>query len=100
MLDKMVDKIKSWTVKYLSYAGRLQLVQNVLMSIQNFWAQIFLISKKVLKKVEAIYKKFLQTGEQQHRGKTLIACDVVCRPKVTGGLNVAEVNKVAILKLM
>lgn len=45
LLDKILGRINTWTVKYVSYAGRLQLVQSVLISIQAFWSQIFLLPR-------------------------------------------------------
>ncbi|OIT39896.1 hypothetical protein A4A49_55824 [Nicotiana attenuata] len=38
LLDKMVGRIKNWTVKFLSNAGRLQLIKSVLFAIQSFWS--------------------------------------------------------------
>lgn len=103
LLDKIVEKINSWTVKYLSYAERLQLVQRVLNSIQAFWAQIFLLPKKVMQQVQTIGKRFLWTGEHQRKGKTTIAWDTMRKPKVAGGLNISEIqkwNKASIIKHM
>ena len=37
-LDKIVGRIPSWTSKMLSFAGRLQLIQSVLFSIQVYWS--------------------------------------------------------------
>lgn len=49
LLDRMLGRINTWKVKFLSYARRLQLVRSVLTSIQPFWAQIFLLQNKLLK---------------------------------------------------
>ncbi|KAH0720194.1 hypothetical protein KY284_005224 [Solanum tuberosum] len=90
-------------MKFLSYAGRLQLVQSILTSIQAFWAQIFLLPKKVLQQVETICKRFLLNDDAQTKGKALVAWDKLCWPKVAGGMNITDVyvwNKVAILKYM
>ena len=56
---KMTSKIRSWQVRNLSYAARLQLVFAALMNITNFWCQIFVFPKKVFKQVNAIYKAYL-----------------------------------------
>ena len=60
---KMTSKIRSWQVKNLSYAVRLQLVSAVLMNIINFWRQIFVLLKKVLKQVNAICRAYLWHGK-------------------------------------
>ncbi|KAH0724700.1 hypothetical protein KY284_000565 [Solanum tuberosum] len=43
LIDKMMGRITNWTVKFLSYAGRLQLVKSVLRTMQTFWTQIFML---------------------------------------------------------
>ncbi|XP_075092309.1 uncharacterized protein LOC142172559 [Nicotiana tabacum] len=52
LIDKIVARISSWTVKKLSYAGRIQLVQHVIFGIQSYWAQIFIMPAKVVKTIE------------------------------------------------
>ena len=46
---KMTSKVRSWQARNLSYVARLQFVSSVLMNITNFWCQIFVLPKKVLK---------------------------------------------------
>ncbi|KAH0685683.1 hypothetical protein KY290_017200 [Solanum tuberosum] len=70
LIDKMVGRINTWTVKFLSYAGRLQLVQSVLTSIQAFWSQIFLIPKKLLQTIETLCKRFLWKGDAQSQWRS------------------------------
>lgn len=101
LIDRMMQSIQNLSVKFLSYAGRLQLIQRVLLSIQNFWSQIFLLPKKVLQQVETICKRFLWNGEVQNRGKALLAWEVLCQPKVAGVLNIMDIppwNKAAVIK--
>lgn len=47
----------------LSYARRLQLIRSILSSMQNYWGHIFPLSKKVIKAVESICRKFLRMLE-------------------------------------
>ncbi|XP_019248682.1 PREDICTED: uncharacterized protein LOC109227948 [Nicotiana attenuata] len=101
LLDKMLGRIKQWTVKFLIYAGRLQLIKSVLISIQSFWSQIFPLPKKTIQHVEGICRKFLWTGDTSSSKKALVAWDKLCRPKTKGGLNVTDLNtwnRAALLK--
>ncbi|GAB2282642.1 hypothetical protein Dimus_039557 [Dionaea muscipula] len=59
IIDKIVARITCWTARCLSYAGRLQLVKSILLSIHVYWSQIFLFPKSVLLSVEAICRAFL-----------------------------------------
>lgn len=62
LLDRMLGRITYWAAKFLSYAGRIQLIKSVLLSIQIYWSQIFVFPKKVIHLIEAIYRKFLWSG--------------------------------------
>ncbi|KAK4726976.1 hypothetical protein R3W88_031893 [Solanum pinnatisectum] len=103
LIDKIMGRINTWTTKFLSYAGRLQLVNSVLSAMQGFWSQIFLMPKKVLKKIESMCKRFLWNGDKEGKGKALIVWETLCWPKAAGGLNITDMyvwNKAAILKHM
>ena len=43
LIEKMSTRINCWSAKLLSYAGRLQLKQSVLYSIQKFWCRHFIL---------------------------------------------------------
>ena len=49
LIEKIMARINSWTARKLSYAGRTQLVQTVLFSIQSYWAQLFIFPAKIIK---------------------------------------------------
>lgn len=36
LIDKIISRISSWTAKYLSFAGRLQLIGPVINSMVNY----------------------------------------------------------------
>lgn len=61
LVEKVTARIQWWMAKHLSYAGRLQLVKSVLFGIQTYWAQIFILPKKILKEIEARFRCFLWT---------------------------------------
>ncbi|XP_019241757.1 PREDICTED: uncharacterized protein LOC109221761 [Nicotiana attenuata] len=101
LIEKIVGRITSWTAKFLSYAGRIQLIKSVLFSIQTYWAQIFVLPKKIKKLIEAICRSFLWIGEGNVSKKALLAWEKVCLPKSAGGFNVMNIsiwNKDAIRK--
>ncbi|XP_019236925.1 PREDICTED: uncharacterized protein LOC109217149 [Nicotiana attenuata] len=98
----MLHRIQSWTTKYLSYAGRAVLVKSVLFAIQTFWAQVFILPKKV-QFIETICRRFLWTGSAEPTRKALIAWNGLCLPKTAGGLNFMDIglwNEAAICKLL
>lgn len=103
LVEKVTMKIKSWTTRFLSYAGRLQLITCVLFGVQAYWAQIFVLPKKIIKEIEAKCRAFLWTGKGDQTRKALVAWERVCTPKKSGGLNVVDLglwNKAATVKLL
>ncbi|XP_021729346.1 uncharacterized protein LOC110696366 [Chenopodium quinoa] len=87
LVEKVTARIQGWMAKHLSYAGRLQLVKSVMFGIQTYWAQIFILPKKIVKEIE----------------KSLISWNYVCLPKLCGGwnlLSLPEWNKAAVIKLL
>lgn len=73
LIDKMMDRVTHWNSKLSSYAGRVQLVKSILFAIQIFWAQIFILFKKVLKAIEVVCKSFLWIGENSRSKKAVVA---------------------------
>ena len=52
LVERMVALIHNWTSKSLSYAGRLQLIQSVLFSIQVHRSSVFILPKSIIRDVE------------------------------------------------
>ncbi|XP_075076894.1 uncharacterized protein LOC142163500 [Nicotiana tabacum] len=103
LVEKIVERIRSWTSKFLSYAGRLQLIKSVLFEMQTYWAQIFLIPKKIIKLVNGICKNYLWTGSHENTHRAPITWETLCKSKAAGGLNIINYerwNKVALTKLL
>ncbi|KAM3234287.1 hypothetical protein P3L10_019647 [Capsicum annuum] len=101
LLDKMTSRIKTWGTRNLSYAGRVQLVNSVLMHIHTYWSFIFLLPKNVLKGITAVCRNFIWGGAVHINKPPLVAWDVVCKAKKEGGLSIIDSivwNEAAIAK--
>ena len=62
LIDKIMARIKSWTAKKRSYAGRTQLIKSVLFAVQSYWAQLFIITAKIIKVIEGLCRSYLWSG--------------------------------------
>lgn len=62
LINKITEMVKSWTSKFLSFVGRLQLIDSVINHMINYWFSVFLLPKKVIKAVERICLSFLWNG--------------------------------------
>ncbi|CAM8902499.1 unnamed protein product [Rhodiola kirilowii] len=99
IIHKMTSKIKSWSAKCLSYAGRLVLVKHVLSAIGSYWMRVLVFPSCVLKKISAICRNFLWSGTLSGK-RNLVAWKKVCKPKEEGGLgimNLCHFNKALLL---
>ncbi|KAG7543172.1 hypothetical protein ISN45_Aa07g030980 [Arabidopsis thaliana x Arabidopsis arenosa] len=103
LLDRIMSRFNAWTVKHLSYAGRLQLIKSVIFSIITFWASIFLLPNKCLEDIERMCNAFLWKGAPNSARGAKVCWDSVCSPKESGGLGLRRLvpwNKVLGLKLI
>ncbi|XP_060179901.1 uncharacterized protein LOC132609768 [Lycium barbarum] len=100
-VGKITEKMKCWYARLLSYASRLQLIKSVIFGVQIYWAQIFILPKRIMKMIDSICRPFLWTGSTEISKKALVSWAKICLPKAAGGHNVLDLclwNKAAILK--
>lgn len=90
LVNKITARIKTWGTRNLSYAGRVQLVNSVLLSMHSYWASIFILPKTVIKKINAISRQFLWEGKHCGTKVPPVAWDFLCRPKRAGGLGLHD----------
>ena len=103
LIEKIRKRIGSWTGRFLSYAGRLQLIKSVITSLVNFWMAAFRLPSGCIKEIESLCSAFLWSGPDLNRRKAKVSWLEICRPKKEGGLGLRrlkEVNMVSCLKLV
>lgn len=61
-IEKIKIRISLWTKRFLSMAGRLQLIRSVLMSIVNFWMTGFKLPSQCIKEINSLCSAFLWSG--------------------------------------
>ncbi|XP_016481751.1 uncharacterized protein LOC107802712 [Nicotiana tabacum] len=101
LVEKITERVSCWPAKMLSYSGGVQLIKSVIFGMQTYWAQIFILPKKIMKLIETICRTFLWTGTSATSRKALRAWDKVCQLKASKGLNTINMglwNKTTILK--
>ena len=74
-------RVVSWNSNNMSYSGRTLLIQFVLNGILNFWSNMFVLPKSVLKDVETIMRRFLWSGSIDSKHGSKVSWDNVCKPK-------------------
>ena len=93
LVDRITARIRSWTTKFLSYAGRLQLIQSVLFGIHSFWASLLLLPKSIILRIERIIRAYLWRGNDDRGGGAKVAWDDVTCPKQEGGLGLRSLEE-------
>lgn len=93
LVEKMIAKIRLWSLRNLSYIARTQLVQSVLMSIHQHWAQVFVLPQHVLQKITRVCRAFLRSGQYFTLKAGYIAWEKVCTPMNVRGLGFKDVYK-------
>ncbi|CAA0382872.1 unnamed protein product [Arabidopsis thaliana] len=92
LLDRLAKRFNSWSVKKLSYAGRLQLIQSVIYSTITFWASIFLLPNQCLEEIEQMCNGYLWRGAPNSARGAKISWNSICTPKQSGGLGLRRRN--------
>ena len=103
LIEALTARIKGWTVRKLSFAGRLQLIKSSLNSKHIYWSTHMILPKKIINKVEQVMRDFLWKGQEQGHGGAKVAWNKVAKPITEGGLGIKgllEWNKAAISKLI
>jgi len=103
LLDRINKKFSSWTVRHLSFAGRLRLLKSVIFATINFLVSVFLLPNQCLQKIEQMCNAFLWKGLPTYARGAKITWNVVCTPKQSDGFGLKRLiswNTVFVLKLI
>lgn len=103
LVEKKGDKMKHWSSHLLSYAGRVQLVNNVVFVCVNYWMSCLPMPKGAIKRSEAMCRSYVWFGTDRITRKAPVVWEKVCAPKKNGGLGIINLqiwNKVCLSRLM
>uniref|UniRef100_A0A803QNG3 Reverse transcriptase zinc-binding domain-containing protein n=1 Tax=Cannabis sativa TaxID=3483 RepID=A0A803QNG3_CANSA len=81
LAEKMAARIKTWSTRNISFAGRAVLINSVLLSIHTYWSQIMKLPRKVITELESICRAFLWKGQSMMQGAGLVAWEKVVNAK-------------------
>lgn len=103
LIEKVRSQISSWNNRFLSFAGRVQLIGSVIHSLTNFWISAFRLPKKCIEEIDRLCSAFLWSGPELNAKKAKVTWKDCCLPRDESGLglkSIAEANKVSSLKLI
>ncbi|CAH9145483.1 unnamed protein product [Cuscuta epithymum] len=85
LLESITTFINAWSIKSLSYAGRVELIKSVIQGVHSFWLHMFPIPNVILDRITSICRIFLW-GSKFAR----VAWADICLPKEEGGLGIHD----------
>ncbi|XP_021993278.1 uncharacterized protein LOC110890014 [Helianthus annuus] len=94
LVERIAKKLLDWKTKFLSFAGRLQLVNSVLAAMYSYWAAVFCLPASIIKSIERIMKDFLWSHGSSGSKRAKVAWKDICLPKSEGGLGIRKVSDV------
>lgn len=77
IIGRVQKKLSGWKAKTLSKAGKTTLIKSILSSLPMYYMGIFRAPEAVIKKFEAIERKFLWSWSGDRRGIHLVSWDIV-----------------------
>ncbi|GJX80091.1 RNA-directed DNA polymerase, eukaryota, reverse transcriptase zinc-binding domain protein [Tanacetum coccineum] len=92
LIDNVKKRLLNWKNKALSFAGRLQLLNSVVSSIQVYWASTFILPKAINAEVERLMRGFLWSHGELRKGQAKVKWKDVCCLKSQGGLGIKLLN--------
>lgn len=91
LVQRLCDRIDKWTCRFLSIAGRLQLIKSILFAIQGYWSMYLFLPKNVLKKIQQLLANFLWGGTASNSVQHKVSWEDCCLPMSEGGLGIRNV---------
>jgi len=102
IIEKLKNKLASWSFRSLNIAGRVVLMKSVLQAIPIYPLSIMAVPKGVCTRMKEIFGKFLWGGPNQQRKWALVSWKRLMKRKEEGGLGLRDpkvLNKVLGAKL-
>ncbi|KAK2356246.1 hypothetical protein QL285_093594 [Trifolium repens] len=94
MIEVLKKRLNSWRNRFLSFGGRIVLLNLVLSAIPIFYLSFMKMPVKVLKEVVKIQREFLWGGLEKKRKINWVCWDTVTKPKIIGGLGMRDLSRV------
>ncbi|KAL6321948.1 hypothetical protein AAG906_035857 [Vitis piasezkii] len=91
VIERISRRLDGWQKAYLSLGGRITLLHSCLSHIPSYFLSLFKIPSLVAAKVERMQRDFLWSGVGEGKRDHLVRWDVVCKPRVKGGLGIGKI---------
>lgn len=90
MNNKLQDRTRKWTSRFLNLASRLVLTKAVLQSVPIFMFSTLPAPKGVMQLCKNIQRDFLCSKGEERKKWALVVLEKICKPKTHGGLGLDD----------
>jgi hypothetical protein len=91
LVEKISRRLNTWGHKYISFGGRIVLLNSVLNAIPIFYLSFLKLPVKVWKRIVRIQREFLWGGVGGGKKISWVKWETVCHSKRNGGLGVKDI---------
>ncbi|GAA0168908.1 reverse transcriptase [Lithospermum erythrorhizon] len=88
LVEKIRARLASWSSNFLSFGGRITLLQSVLTALPVYYLQVMQMPVQVTQQIQRIFNKFLWDGTPWCKWST------ACAPFEEGGLNLRSLEEI------
>ncbi|GKV32990.1 hypothetical protein SLEP1_g41549 [Rubroshorea leprosula] len=92
LIKTFEKKLSQWKGRFLSFGGRITLLNAVLTSLPVFSMSVHLLPRGLILSLDKIRRNFLWGGGENKRKINWVAWDKVCKSKKEGGLGVKDLR--------
>ncbi|GJX90326.1 zinc knuckle CX2CX4HX4C containing protein [Tanacetum coccineum] len=92
LVEKLESRVNDWRNKFLSLAGRLQLIRFVLSSMHIYLDSVFFLPCRIIHDLEQLMRGFLWCQGEMKKGKAKVSWDSLCVSKHEGGLGICKIK--------
>ncbi|KAJ9680329.1 hypothetical protein PVL29_019598 [Vitis rotundifolia] len=91
VVERISRRLDGWQKAFLSFGGRITLIQSCLTHMPCYFLSLFKIPASVAAKIERLQRNFLWSGVGEGKRDHLVSWDVVCKSKANGGLGFGKI---------
>ncbi|KAJ9698883.1 hypothetical protein PVL29_007787 [Vitis rotundifolia] len=92
VIERILSRLDGWQKTYLSFGGRITLIQSCLTHMPCYFLSLFKIPASVTVRIERMQGDFLWSRVGEGKRDHLVSWDVVCIPKAKGGLGLGRIS--------
>ncbi|KAJ9691733.1 hypothetical protein PVL29_013809 [Vitis rotundifolia] len=92
VIERISSRLDGWKKAYLSFGGRITLIQYCLTHMSCYFLSLFKIPASVVARIERMQRDFLYSRVGEGKRDHLVSWDVACNSKTKGGLGFGRIS--------